>query len=328
MIDLSQAITSEPDFDKKQNFEPLKWCPPILQQRSAKGKHLEGIESQVLVVGVLTLVGGILILLDAYEVLSLDDEPFPPIIAICFNIFTLIMGTGCIYWGWMEKRKRKMLDTNKLLRPGLPWFWDFDWKQDSVRDDLGEQLFWRAWMIVLALGVFVPVSWLIFFDESTDWKGFYWLIASMFIFVDLILIVAVVLLIYQNLKYFKYGISRLKFLEFPFFPENNIKVQLDNLPNTFSRMTLELRFIEEEHLQSGDNYTYMFFQLFKQDKVFYDVPSEWDGVLLIDWQLPDKEELVTSLNSQPTNYWELEVKAETSGVDYHSRFLLPVYAKP
>jgi hypothetical protein len=35
----------------------------------------------------------------------------------------------------------------------------------------------------------------------------------------------------------------------------------------------------------------------------------------------------TSLGERPPVYWELEVKAEASGVDYAATFLVPVYAR-
>jgi len=328
MIDLSQAVTSEPDFEKKQIFEPLKFCPPILQQRSAKGKHLEGYDTASLILGIVIIAGGILLLLDSYELIDMGGNQYSPAIAIYMNILGGSLGGGFIFWGWAEIRNRKKLEINRTLKPESPWYWDFDWKIEGIRDDLAEQLFWRAWMVVFGLGLFGPVSWMVFFSDHVEWQGFYWLVASIFIFVDLIFAAAVSLLVYQNLKFFKYGIPKIKFLEFPFFSENKIRAQLDNLPKTFSRMTLELRFIQEEHEAHGESYIYKFFQLFKEAKVFMEVPRQWDGRLLIDWQLPDKPEYVTCLNAHPSRYWELEVKVETSGVDYHSRFVLPVYAKP
>jgi hypothetical protein len=48
----------------------------------------------------------------------------------------------------------------------------------------------------------------------------------------------------------------------------------------------------------------------------------------MEWPLPNDAELSTQLNGRPAKFWELEVKAKTPGVDYHERFLLPIYAKP
>jgi hypothetical protein len=44
--------------------------------------------------------------------------------------------------------------------------------------------------------------------------------------------------------------------------------------------------------------------------------------------LPTDDDLNSGLSERPAKFWELEVEAKTPGVDYHERFLLPVYAKP
>ena len=36
----------------------------------------------------------------------------------------------------------------------------------------------------------------------------------------------------------------------------------------------------------------------------------------------------TRLSDRPPRYWELEVAANTPGLDLQARFLLPVYAEP
>jgi hypothetical protein len=46
----------------------------------------------------------------------------------------------------------------------------------------------------------------------------------------------------------------------------------------------------------------------------------------MEWDLPNEADLTTALSQRPARFWELEVRADTPGVDYHSRFLLPVYA--
>ena len=74
MIDLSQAISTEPDLEKKQLFEPLKWCPPILEQRTAKGKLLKGVDNLLFIAGFMFLSFGIILLLDSYDVIALEEE--------------------------------------------------------------------------------------------------------------------------------------------------------------------------------------------------------------------------------------------------------------
>jgi hypothetical protein len=48
------------------------------------------------------------------------------------------------------------------------------------------------------------------------------------------------------------------------------------------------------------------------------------GVELM-FDLPDDAELRTRLSDRPPLYWELVVDGDRPGIDYHKRFLLPVY---
>ena len=52
------------------------------------------------------------------------------------------------------------------------------------------------------------------------------------------------------------------------------------------------------------------------------------GSFAVEWPLPTQGQWTTTLSERPARFWELEVKADTPGVDYHSRFLLPIYVRP
>ena len=52
------------------------------------------------------------------------------------------------------------------------------------------------------------------------------------------------------------------------------------------------------------------------------------GRMQLEWDLPPDAELTSRLSERPAWYWELVAEAETPGIDYQARFLLPVYAQP
>jgi hypothetical protein len=179
--------------------------------------------------------------------------------------------------------------------------------------------------MLMAIFIFAPITWMIFFIESTSYGFAYWLIASIVVLIDIICFAGLILVVYEILHIIKFKSPKLRFQKFPFFLGNRVKGRLASLPKTFDRMIIDLRFIEEVHEQRGRNYIVKFFQLYGETKMIEKSPLGWDGILSIDWTLPDNPEFNTTLNEQPSKYWELEVKAETTGLDYHSRFLLPVY---
>jgi hypothetical protein len=51
------------------------------------------------------------------------------------------------------------------------------------------------------------------------------------------------------------------------------------------------------------------------------------GDLPVSFKLPEGE-FGTRLSEAPARYWELEVKADTPGLDFGALFLLPVYERP
>ena len=71
----------------------------------------------------------------------------------------------------------------------------------------------------------------------------------------------------------------------------------------------------------------MCYQLYHESRTLKGAEAEPSGKLSLEWDLPDEQELTATLSQRPARFWELEVKADTPGVDYHSRFLLPVYAR-
>ena len=326
MIDLSQAISLEPVQERIQLFEPIKWCPPILQQRSGKGKLIEGMDWAAFIFGIVLAVLGISLFLMVFGLVPFVEAKEGDLLkSIILNIMAFPLWSVFIWFGWYEIKKRKQLEKNRTLKPKSPWLWDFNWKPNGIGDNRLEQILYRTWMVLISIGFLGPITWMVFFIKSTSYGVAYWLVASMFVLLDLIFFAGLVLVIYQILHIIKYKNPKFRFQKFPFFLGDRAKGQLANLPKSFDRMIIDIRLIEEVHEQRGRNYIVKFFQLYNETKIFEKSPLVWDGVLNIDWKLPDDSKFTTTLNEQPSKYWELEVKAKTTGIDFHSRFLLPVY---
>ncbi len=330
MIDLSQAIISEADFDKKQLIEPsLFFCPAFISRRGERGKYLEGTGgSTAIILGYIMLALGLALLLDAYELISLGESKNPPVYVVYLNVLTDPMAIGFILWGKSHEKKRKILEKNKILKPNSPWFGDYIWEDDGIRDDSARNLMGSSIALYFGFWILIPLGWAIY----SGWANFsmivQWIIIGISTWVLYVYIRIIILAICEAYIFFNHGSSKLQFIKFPFLLSERFKGKLENLPENLSRMTLDLRFIIEEHEQHGKNYTFKFFQLFKQTKVLTKVPQQWDGSLLIEWELPNRNDFFTNLNAHPSQYWELEVRAETPRIDYYGRFLLPIYAKP
>jgi len=334
MIDLTQAISSEPDYEPIQIHAPTRGLSHIFGERLPKGPtraefeagQIEGMGISMLVFGVILLFMSLFLILNGYYEFYYDEE-VPPELAIYGGKAGLIFSFGFILLGWLEIKKNKTLKINKIQKPDSPWLWKVDWDLKESKDDLRWQFYVRIWVSIFCYSLVGSPSWY-FITEGNQYEAIGWFVISILTLADLIFISAIIFFIYKSLKFLKYGITKFKFSEFPFFVQESIKGQLENLPKNFYRMTLDLRFIQQDFKIENSRYVLNHFQLYKKSKVFKEVPANWDGVLLIDWPLPDNKEWSTILNEVGAKYWELEVKADTSGIDYHSRFVLPVYAKP
>ena len=92
-----------------------------------------------------------------------------------------------------------------------------------------------------------------------------------------------------------------------------------------------LQCIEEKYeiRGSGDNRksVVVSYHVYSESKDFPNYSAENYGPLQIPlkFDLPEGEQYRTELSNRPPRYWELELKAETPGIDFSKTFLVPVY---
>ena len=95
-------------------------------------------------------------------------------------------------------------------------------------------------------------------------------------------------------------------------------------------MIIDLRFIEEQYETRGSgknrSQQVICYQRYHVNRTLKGKDVSLSGSLSLEWDLPEDPEFSSALSQRPARFWELEVRADTAGVDYHSRFLLPVYA--
>jgi len=137
--------------------------------------------------------------------------------------------------------------------------------------------------------------------------------------------------VYFLLRALKYGQSELRWKRFPFFLGEALEVEFVNAHGfgRFRSLTLTLRCIEERIESRGDSTSVVCYELYA-DTVRMEEGGEYnagDGALPLAFPLP-ADGRPTALSLHPPVYWELEVKADTPGVDFETRFLVPVYAPP
>lgn len=248
------------------------------------------------------------------------------VIAVCGLMF-LLAGLFLIWHGldgiWRNARIRKVQRT----RSSSPWLWDYPWQALGISDNKLKKVM-HSLIFLFVVGAFLaPFHWWAFLSKEGPL-----MVKVIVVIFDLVFGLCGGYYFLNSLGlYLKYGNSRLRFESFPFFLGDILSVTLVKLPSEINQLQLDLRFIEERYEMrgSGDNRSQkvICYQLYHEGRILQGSEVTSSGKLSLEWDLPGDQEMTSTLSQRPALFWELEVKADTPGVDYHSCFLLPVYAR-
>jgi len=272
---------------------------------------------------------GTFILLIGLEKIEMDPSKIhaPMWVIAVFGLMFLLAGLSFIWHGLDGVRRKAKIKTVKTTRASSPWLWDYEWQALGISDNKLKEVM-RGLIMLIVVGVFLaPFHWWAFVSDEGSL-----MVKMMVVFFDLAFGLGGGYYFLNNLAlYLKYGNSRLRFSNFPFLLGDKLSVVLVDLPAEINQLQLDLRFIEEQYETRGSGKNrrqeVRCYQLYHEDRALEDREVTSSGKLSLEWDLPEDPELTSTLSQRPARFWELEVKADTPGVDYHSRFLLPVYAR-
>lgn len=215
--------------------------------------------------------------------------------------------------------------------PVEPWREDHPWDPRWAEDELSEKIGSGGLGHFLTLGFFTPIF--VLGVLGSDGDG---------CIVAILVVIAVVYLgsffswLYRLLRRLKYGAPRLRLGTCPFVLGRKMDVLVTNVRGlaTARKIAAILRCVEErdEEVKSGGRTTTKreTFALWTARAEFPEprkaLRQRRDLPLAFD--LPQDPGLATQLSSERPRYWELDVEGDAPGIDFHARFLVPVYADP
>lgn len=272
---------------------------------------------------------GIFILLIGLEKIEMDPGKIhaPMWVITAAGSMFLLAGLWFIWHGLDGLRRKSKIKNVKTTRAASPWLWDYEWQALGISDNKLKKVI-HAFLMLIVFGVFLaPFHWWAFVSSDGTF-----MVKAIVVFFDLIVGLGGGYYFFHNLALFlKYGNSRLRFGNFPFLLGGNLSVVLVGLPSEINQLQLDLRFIEEKYevRQRGQEREsrVVCYQLYHEARTLEGREVVSSDKLSLEWNLPNEPNMTSTLSQRPARFWELEVKAETPGVDYHSRFLLPVYAR-
>ena len=248
------------------------------------------------------------------------------ILAACGGMFAAV-GLGIEVYGIRAIRRRAHLKKQLAEHFAEPWYGDYDWNPEGIGDNSRSRL---VGVIIgtLFFALFLsPFTWLAFFSQ----RGIVMVKVIVGVF-DAILLLSIVYTIYCLIRQLKFGRGHLRFSRFPFFLGHSLDVQFSNNRGIgrYDKITFTLRYIQERWITRGSgknrSTSVVGFELYRDTKTI-EGPGQYrrgDPPLSITFDLPDGQ-YDSRLRENPPAYWELEIKAQTAGVDMATSFVLPVY---
>lgn len=272
----------------------------------------------LLSIGITLSAGGGFLLRDRFSDRWCIDMPS----RIYFSSLVAFLGLALLVVGgkaWRDSILRKRRDASLV---GQPWELDHEWDKSGAVYDPAKKA-WSVFQGAFGVSLFTVLLGLIARGEGG---------IGVLLFVTLGMSGVVIGLfgyvIYLLIRRAKYGVSRLRFPQCPFLLGQRLDVELlcERPIGQFKFFKATLRCIQERVEQHRDNTSQVCYQIYG-DTINVEAGEEFHTrPLPITFLLPDKEILRTRLSASPPCYWELEVEAKTSGVNYGATFLIPVYS--
>lgn len=281
--------------------------------------------------GLLFAGAGLIPLLLGAGMMAWSTGPTRPpgwVVAVVGAVF-VIFGLAAFAAGLRGLYRRRRARRAYLAGATAPWDWDHPWERAGARDDVWRRALRRiAWIAFLALFL-SPFHYMLLTIEHTTFRVLGGLFLLVFDAAVLYTFASAVKAIIQGLKY---GGVFLQYEQFPMLLGHpaSVRLLLDRRVDAAS-VHCTIRLVEEtvEVSDEGRGKTsrqYVFDQLY-EEKFTAPLAPGTDGrqTARVEFQLPVGD-YSTRLSGDEPRYWLFEAEAATPGVDFHARFLLPVYA--
>ena len=250
------------------------------------------------------------------------------VIGLCGALF-VVCGAWLMIHGATGLRRLWNMRNGKQQLPEKPWLWDYPWHASGINHNTFKEALNSLIAGVLFMAFLAPFNWIAFVSKSggVSWQ----VLTGLF---DIIIVLGVGSYLIKNLgQFWTFGNGRISFGNFPFFLGQTMSLTIERLPSDLTTVHLTLRCIEEayeirkrDHGQKRESVVVCYQIYYDSQTIRGELVNE-SGQLRCSWKLPDDKHFTCTPSERPAKFWELEIQGECPGIDYHSRFLLPIYAQ-
>lgn len=244
---------------------------------------------------------------------------FPPYALGAIGVSCVVIGLSFVAYGLVGVARRRGLAALRARYPDQPWMVDYPWDRKGGRDEAPDEIGRTLWFVAFMAIFLVPFHWVAFVSPARPF---------MFQLVTLVFDAAGVALLgrvgYLVARRIRYGPSRIALARFPMTPGTTAELILDDLSPVARAFPIRatLRCVEERFEVRGTGRNRA--RVSVPYELYRDQTTIAPGETRLRFELPENVP-GTRLAAQPPRYWELDLAAETPGVDFGARFLVPVY---
>lgn len=241
-----------------------------------------------------------------------------PWLGVAFLGIVALAGASFARHGWRGMRHEKRIALGAARHPEQPWLWDYEWDPRNLPDRAGGDGAKAVRVGVVSILFLAPFHWI---GLTVDGAGVFLVFALLLDLVFLALLGYGVFLLVRQARY--RGV-RLHLATHPFYLGRELVAELVGLPREMGEITATLRCVQEEYVErrtSGGKKTRSIVSrvLHEEER---SAPSSQPR---FTFPLPEGD-YETRLRERPPRYWELETAGSADGLDFRSRYLVPVYA--
>jgi hypothetical protein len=283
-----------------------------------------------IIFGLPFLAAGVALALLPREAFRPDDGgDLPPWLPWCLAL--LFSGAGLFLGGKgvLAVIERSRLKARRERHPQEPWRADHPWDPAGASYSPGASLPGQLAALAFMTFLLAPFNYFTFYEPREDMP--LWARALVVLF-DVVLALVLVGIALTVVHQAKYGRARLVFQSFPFFLGDALSARLGTSRpiGHFKKLTFTLRCIEErtETRRSGNKTTIRTVcdQLWADEVALEGGAAREGHEVPVRFDLPEGD-YGTRLSKAPARYWELAVAADTPGLDFAAKFLVPVYSR-
>jgi hypothetical protein len=255
--------------------------------------------------------------------------PMPDWLATCLAVLFFGAGVLLAMKGAGALIQRARFKARRERYPREPWRVDYPWDPAGASHNPGSSLPGQLVVSVFMTLLLAPFNYFAFYAPERDMP--FWARAVVVLF-DVVLVLVVVGMVLTVVQQAKYGRARLAFPSFPFFLGDTLTARLgtSRAIGEFKKLTFTLRCIQEltvtQRRGTRTSIQTVCDQLWADEVALAGGAVREGNEVTVNFQLPEGD-YGTRLSAPPARYWELAVVADTPGVDFSARFLVPVYSR-